>query len=227
MTSKKTNKPDLKKSRTARNQAEHQSASKWQIAVIGTLLLVLLFLLIRIFTAGSSKTPDGIQFPSDIATETASSSNESDSSTDSAKEESESEDTSSDEEATNEEEEVEDGEEIATEETEPSDGNVEIAYTGDWDPVETNQEGEHSTTDFSKGSADRTELKRAASEATGIGEDNMIEWWVGNNGPNKVISTVSDKEETKTFRVYSEWVDGQGWKPVKVEELKTNDRKNR
>lgn len=60
---------------------------------------------------------------------------------------------------------------------------------------------------------------------TGIPEDNMIEWWVGNGGDQKVVATVSDREETETYRVYLSWVDNEGWQPTKLETLVENDKK--
>jgi len=115
-------------------------------------------------------------------------------------------------------------ENIDIETVEPSDDNVSEAYTGNWEPVGTEQEGPH-TTNFSDGSQDRIEIKRAASIATGINEDNMVEWWVENGGDQQVIATVSDKDETQTYRVFLSWIDNEGWQPTKVEELIENDKK--
>ena len=62
--------------------------------------------------------------------------------------------------------------------------------------------------------------------ATGVSVDNMIVWWVGNGGkPNEnVVGTISNKDKSQIYRVYMDWVDGQGWKPTKVEKLKSIDR---
>ena len=113
---------------------------------------------------------------------------------------------------------------VETESVEPSDENVSDAYTGNWDPIGTEQEGPHTTT-YDDGSQDRIEIKEATSMVTGIDADNMVEWLVENGGDQKVIATVSDKDETQTFRVYLQWVDGEGWQPTKVEELIENDKK--
>lgn len=106
------------------------------------------------------------------------------------------------------------------------DGNVAAAYTSEgWKPVGTEQSGEH-TTSFEKGSVDWNEMSKAIASGAGIDEGSMKLWWLQNGGsPNTAIGTVSEGDNPKTFRVYIEWVDGSGWKPVKVEELKTNDKR--
>ncbi|MFJ7681522.1 YrrS family protein [Peribacillus butanolivorans] len=106
------------------------------------------------------------------------------------------------------------------------DGNVATTYTSEsWKPVGTEQSGEH-TTSFQKNSVDWNEMSKAIAHGAGIDQGNMRLWWLQNGGsPNTAIGTVSEGDNPKTFRVYIEWVDGSGWKPVKVEELKTNDKK--
>ena len=215
-----------KQTRTNRNQTERKQTPKWQFAIIGLLVLVLLFLLVKIFSDGANKTPDNLQFPTDATTEisetseSASKEESEDTASDAASEEAA--DSDSEEDQNNEENE----EDVALEEAEPSDDLVKEAYTGDWAPVGTTQEGAHENTNYTDGSQDRIEIKRASAVATGLSEETMIEWWVGNDGPNRVVTTVSDPNETKIFRVYMEWVNGEGWKPTKVEKLKENDKNN-
>lgn len=114
---------------------------------------------------------------------------------------------------------VEQDEDVQTKEIESSDNNVLKAYTGNWKAVETEQQGPH-TTNYDNGSADREEIKEAVSQVTGVEKEHIIEHWVGNNGDQKVIATIQDKESSEYYRVYLEWVDNEGWKPIKVEELK-------
>ncbi|MBK5500759.1 YrrS family protein [Peribacillus sp. TH14] len=106
------------------------------------------------------------------------------------------------------------------------DGNVATTYKSEsWKPVGTEQSGEH-TTSFQKNSVDWNEMSKAIAHGAGIDQGNMRLWWLQNGGSsNTAIGTVSEGDNPKTFRVYIEWVDGSGWKPVKVEELKTNDKK--
>src|SRR5699024_3870393 len=107
--------------------------------------------------------------------------------------------------------------EVETEEVEPSDANVSKAYTGNWEPVGTKQSGSH-TTNYDDGSQDRIEIKEAMQLANGL--QDMTELGVGNGGDQKVIATVASPDETDIYRVYLSWVDGKGWQPTKVEELK-------
>lgn len=122
------------------------------------------------------------------------------------------------------EEEIDTSNDIFIEYVEPSDDNVIEAYIADWDPVGTTQEGEH-TTNYNAGSQDRIEIKRATSAVTNINGDDMVEWRVENGGDQKVVATVSDKDETDIFRVYLSWIDIEGWQVTKLEKLKENDKK--
>ena len=57
--------------------------------------------------------------------------------------------------------------------------------------------------------------------ATGISEDQMTVLWLGNNGgPQDAKGTIRDKSTGERYRVEITWVDGKGWKPVKVEKLR-------
>ncbi|WP_445490263.1 YrrS family protein [Niallia sp. 03133] len=89
-----------------------------------------------------------------------------------------------------------------------------------WEPVGTAQTGEHAAS-YSSGT-DWNEQEKALAYGTGLDESDMVVWFLGNNNkdPQKSIGTVSSKDKSKKFRVYIEWVDGKGWKPAKVEEIK-------
>lgn len=117
-----------------------------------------------------------------------------------------------------------DEDELEKENAEPSDDNVRDAYTGNWEPVGTEQEGEH-TTQFDKESKDWKEMERAASIAADLDQSNMITWYIEGAGEEQTIATVSDEDDKNTYRVFLTWVDGEGWQPTKVEILKENDKK--
>ena len=89
-----------------------------------------------------------------------------------------------------------------------------------WKPVGTVQTGEH-TTVYDKSSVDWQEMLKAVSYATGLEESNMTVYWFGRDktSGNGYFSTVASKDKSFKYNVYLHWVDGQGWKPVKVEEL--------
>nr|WP_246187543.1 YrrS family protein [Ornithinibacillus caprae] len=102
------------------------------------------------------------------------------------------------------------------------DDNVIEAYTANWQPVGTEQEGPH-TTQFDPDSQDWKEMLMAIRLATGLSEDDMITLWLGNGGDQKAIGTVSNSSHTEFYRVYISWVDNEGWQPTLVEVLKEND----
>jgi Domain of unknown function (DUF1510) len=93
-----------------------------------------------------------------------------------------------------------------------------------WEPIGTEQSGEH-VSSYEPGSVDWQEKEQALSYATGIPQDNMTVWFIeGNGGPQKSIGTVTEKGGSTAYRVYLQWMDGQGWQPTKVEELIENDK---
>ena len=84
-----------------------------------------------------------------------------------------------------------------------------------WKPVGTVQTGEH-TPVYS--GVDWDEMLNAISYATGIENSNMTVFWLGKD-PSKAnasVGTVSAKDTKDKYKVFIEWVDGQGWKPTKV-----------
>lgn len=120
-----------------------------------------------------------------------------------------------------EEEQAEDNSSVETEQVESSDDNVVKAFTGDWKPIGTEQKGTH-TTNYNEGSQDRKEIKTAVTQVTGLDKNSMVTHWVGNGGsPEKVEATVSTEDNTQIYRVYLTWVEEKGWKPTKVEQLKS------
>lgn len=103
------------------------------------------------------------------------------------------------------------------------DGSTNVARTIEnpaWKPVGTVQTGEH-TPVYDQSSVDWQEMLTAISYATGLEENNMTVYWMGRNKTTGIgtFSTVASKDKQQKYNVYLEWVDGEGWKPVKVEEL--------
>lgn len=112
-------------------------------------------------------------------------------------------------------------EEVDKEVINSADSNVRQAYTANWSPIGTEQTGAH-TTSFEKGSTDWKEMEAAARMATEL--DNMFTWWIGNDGDQKVVATVSETNGSQAYRVYLSWIENKGWQPTKVEELIENDK---
>jgi hypothetical protein len=120
-------------------------------------------------------------------------------------------------------EEVETTEPGTDEDTEPvvTEGGTEpnvirTLVNPSWKPIGTVQTGEHYN---QYDGVDWDEMVDAIAYATGLTEDSMTVHFLGNNGHNKSVGTVYTKGKEDIYRVYIEWVDGQGWKPSKVEEL--------
>jgi phage-related protein len=103
-----------------------------------------------------------------------------------------------------------------------TDPNVKSTITNpDWQPVGTAQTGQHVAV-YNESSIDWQEMLKAVSYGTGIDDGNMTVWFLGRNkqgAENQSVATVSTKDNSQTYRVFIEWVDNQGWKPVKIEEL--------
>ena len=138
-----------------------------------------------------------------------------------------------DSEATDEESTEEDATEDESTTTEDSTGGTVTSTPSDdpivserivntaWKPIGTSQTGEHVSV-YSEGHVDWDEKLKAIAYTTGLSADNMIVWRIANGGsPQKSIGVVSSKDKKEKYRVYLEWVDGEGWKPEKMETLKT------
>ncbi|MBE1554633.1 YrrS family protein [Sporosarcina limicola] len=90
-----------------------------------------------------------------------------------------------------------------------------------WQPVGTTQTGNH-VSQYDGASVDWNEKKQALAYATGLPQDSMIFWKIKNGGnPQKAVGVVSSRDSVDKYRVYLEWVDGQGWQPVKMDVLNT------
>ncbi|WP_342505260.1 YrrS family protein [Sporosarcina sp. FSL K6-2383] len=98
---------------------------------------------------------------------------------------------------------------------------AETVINAAWQPIGTTQTGEHAS-QYDGESVDWTEKQQALAYATGLSQDSMIFWKIKNGGdPQKSVGIVSTKDKVEKYRVYLEWVDGEGWKPVKMDVLKT------
>ncbi|RWR15193.1 DUF1510 family protein [Siminovitchia fortis] len=118
-------------------------------------------------------------------------------------------------------------EEGKLEESESDEPNVEkVLVNPAWKPIGTEQVNGHQSS-YNMGTTDWNEKLKAAAYAVDIPVDNMTAWWVtgGDNPENQAELTVSAKGSDETYRVYIEWVDGEGWKPVEVKKLIQNDKR--
>ncbi|MFS0575297.1 DUF1510 family protein [Sporosarcina sp. 179-K 3D1 HS] len=99
----------------------------------------------------------------------------------------------------------------------------ETIINSSWKPIGTSQTGNHVSL-YDGESVDWQEKKQAIAYSTGIPEESLIYWKIKNGGsPQKSIGIVSTKDKSKKYQVHLEWVDGAGWKPVKMDVLNTLD----
>lgn len=121
--------------------------------------------------------------------------------------------------------EVDENEDLGTVIIEPSEDAVvlETRVNPGWQPIKTEQTGSHISSYDGK-SIDWIEKQKAIAYATGDSVDSLVFWKVKNGGsPEKSIGIVESKETSEKYRVYIEWVNGEGWQPVKVDVLNTLD----
>ncbi|MCJ7841796.1 YrrS family protein [Lederbergia sp. NSJ-179] len=121
------------------------------------------------------------------------------------------------------EEQPDDNKRIEKESDEP---NVEkVIIDPSWKPIGTEQTGEHQSS-WEMGSTDWNEKEKAAAYAIGTSADNITNWWTkrGADPKNQAVMTISEKGSSDTYRVYLDWIDGEGWKPTEVKKLIENDK---
>lgn len=94
---------------------------------------------------------------------------------------------------------------------------------GPWQPVGTKQEGPFQP-NFDRGSLNWNEMMRAILLPTGFSNDEIILWWLGNDGgPKKAVGKYSlESEPEKLYIVHIRWIDEKGWKPTAVEVTNEN-----
>ncbi len=82
------------------------------------------------------------------------------------------------------------------------------------------QSGPH-TTNYDSNSEDWQQMLSAISKATGVDQSNMTVWFLGSDKgtPNGSVGTISAKDTKQKYRVYLQWVDGQGWTSTKMEQI--------
>lgn len=218
-------------SRVARNR---QKSNRILNILIGVVFVLIVITAASIFTggddraanggneagteqAGGTSGPDGGKVPADDGVE------DSDAAVDDESEDGEatSEEKAPDSDKRGEEPEESDqpGKVIRT----PSESGVvdETIVDTSWKPIGTGQSGEHVSV-YEKGHIDWQEKVKAMSYATGIPEKEMIVWYVKNGGgPQKSIGTVSTGDKSEKYNVHLEWVDGEGWMPVRLDKLNT------
>lgn len=127
-------------------------------------------------------------------------------------------------------------EEASDEEQEPSlagkdveveqvdDAGISERWTSEsWAPYPTKQEGPHASV-YQKGHIDYEEKLSAIYSVIPLEQSNSILLRIQNNGsPQTSRAIVTNMDKTEIYRVFIEWVDGEGWKPTMVEVLTSLD----
>lgn len=203
---------ERKKEEKKMGTAKKTSLSKVYYWIIGILFLILFLLVIYIFAnSGDNVNLEGEEEASSLVQEvetdadddtSADQTDETESVTEPEEEQEETEDTT--EEAT---EEVTEEEQDETEET--TEGETSVNENA---PLDTGH-----AVDYNNGSADRVAIKQKVMEATGLGND-LIENWIGNNGPGRVTADVYSPDQSEIYRVYLQYGEGE-WHVTSYESL--------
>jgi cytoskeletal protein RodZ len=209
----------------ARKLAKRRKTNLVLNSLITIVLLLIVFVTVKIFFGdgqSEAEKSDAVVVDKQLATEKTDvdSGNKDEQEAEVEEEKTDSADTDLEEESESDDEDLEEESEPTITEGGSSPDVKQTIVNPEWQPVGTTQTGEHHAV-YDKSSVDWQEMLKALSYATGIDTENMTVWFLGNNGgPQSAVGTVSDKGGGPKYRVPIEWVDGVGWKPVKVEELK-------
>lgn len=189
------------------------STNKIYYWIIGILFVVLVLLVLFIFTRSGNdiKLEDTQDQTANIQEENKVETPSEDQNTATDVQETEEEDS-------NETEEVDETETTEDDEDSQESENLEV---GESETVTNDLPHDTShATDYSNGSADRIEIKERVMEVTGLGND-LIENWVGNDGPGRVVATVSSRDQTEHYEVYLQYGDGR-WNVESYRRLSEN-----
>lgn len=97
----------------------------------------------------------------------------------------------------------------------------EVQVNDTWTAYPTEQTGPHSSI-FEKGHIDYEEKLKAVFSVLDLEQENSIVLRVKNNGSaSTAIAVVTSKDNEQMYRVSIEWIDGEGWKPTRLEVLNT------
>lgn len=97
---------------------------------------------------------------------------------------------------------------------------IEAIENPQWDVTPTQQTGEHISA-YQEGHRDYEEKLLTFRNVVNLDENNIIYWSVKNNGSTSTsVGVVSTMDKSEMYRVYIEWIDGKGWKPVRLEKLR-------
>lgn len=197
---------ERKKARKNSKSENTKGLSKIYYWIIGILFLVLLLLVVYIFVKSGSSTDLGENSETKVLVQEETAENKNDENqTDSEATEEETE--------TDQENSEEDSEDLEkTEEPEEQEEQEEQATVNDDAPYNPNH-----AVDFSDGSADRLAIKEKIIQLTDL-ESDLTEHWVGNDGPGRVTAVAYNPDQSKIYRVFLQYGDGE-WHATNYERL--------
>ncbi|MBD8069242.1 YrrS family protein [Bacillus sp. PS06] len=206
-------------------------AKRRRINRVLNILIGIVFILIIFFGWKFLLSNDNKQSTAEVveSTETNNSPSSEGGGEDPAVAEGESDSTNEEESAVEEEDPAEVPESESTEHEEITDGDpdsniIRSIENKAWAPIGTSQSEPH-TIVYDSGSVDRTEMERAISYAVGYDAASLTVWELSRQADNQVAATISTKDNSHVYRVYIEWVPAEGWKPLRIDELRENDSK--
>ncbi|GAA0354095.1 hypothetical protein GCM10008932_03900 [Alkalibacterium iburiense] len=224
----------MRRTRSTHNQPKKPNQNnneKIYYIIIGILLVVLLAIVIFIFLNRDTATdldesnlePETTEIVDVEESEDTEEDTETQNETDDSETEDETEtDTDSDtEEDTDEvaeeaEPETDETEEEADTDEETEDDTAET--DSDYEVTEDAPLDESHQVDYADGSSDRVAIANAASAVTGINSSEMITNWVGNDGPGRIFTIVSNTSQSQVYRLTMQYGEGQ-WHVTGVQEL--------
>lgn len=177
-----------------------QGLSKVYYWVIGALFIVLLLLVVFIFSRAGGK----VQLDDEANQETMIQE-----ATEQEENKEKTKETETKKEETEDTEENADSEEDSEEETEEETENEGVNEDAPYDP-------DHAV-NYEDGSADRIAIKEQVMQVTGLGSD-LIELWVGNDGPGRVTADVASADQTEKYQVNLQYGDGK-WHVTSYREI--------
>lgn len=209
-------------------------------AIIGLLLIILVGIAVFIFSNWDSATDspeDNGTFDSEEMTESDNGEDgmvieENDEDQDAEESEDNDEETEDDTEENDEPEETEveedNDEDVETETDTEDDTDADADEEEDTDEPEED-EAEVSVNDnapldesyvpnYGEGSADRNAIASLVSSVTGLDQNSMITWRVGNNGPGRVFAIMSDSSQNDVYRTFLQYGDGE-WHVTAYEQI--------
>lgn len=198
--SKNESRVERKKESKNLQEKSKLSLNKMYYWIIGFLFLVLFVLVLFIFSrSGDNVNVTDDQDQTEIVDEEIEQSNSTNGAEQSESDAEVVEEPAEDEENTESEEELETEEETVVNEDAPIDESYAVNYNS--------------------GSADRVAIKEEIMQATGLGND-LIEYWVGNNGPGRVTATVANPDQSRIYEVQLQYGEGE-WYVTSYQPLDT------